>query len=91
MPDLSTMKNIGKEMSRKLTAVGIRSPEELAAAGAKDAFFRLKTMYPNVCLVHLYALEGAIRDVDYNRLPDEVREDLKAFSDYLKGKGGPNP
>lgn len=91
MSDLTAMKNIGREMSRKLTAVGIRSPEELAAAGAKDAFFRLKTLYPNVCLVHLYVLEGAIRDVEYNRLPDGVREDLKAFSDYLKGKGGPNP
>ncbi|MEY8389211.1 TfoX/Sxy family protein [Oscillospiraceae bacterium 38-13] len=91
MPDLSTMKNIGKEMSRKLTAAGIRSSEELAAAGAKEAYLRLKLTYPNVCLVHLYVLEGAIRDVDYNRLPEEVKADLKEFSDYLKGKGGPNP
>ena len=91
MPDLTSMKNIGKEMSRKLTAVGLDSPEKLREAGAKDAFFRLKTLYPNVCLVHLYVLEGAVRDVEYNRLPDEVREDLKAFCGYLKGKGGPNP
>lgn len=91
MPDLTTMKNIGKEMSRKLTAVGIRSPEELTAAGAKEAYLRLKLLYPSVCLVHLYVLEGAVRDVDYNRLPDEVREDLRAFSDYLKGKGGSAP
>lgn len=88
MPDLTSMKNIGAEMARKLAAVGVRTPEELAEAGAKDAFFRLKTLYPGVCLVHLYALEGAVRSVDFNELPPEVKADLKEFSDMLKGKGG---
>lgn len=89
MPDLTSMKNIGAEMARKLRAAGIRSPEELKEAGAKDAFFRLKILYPGVCLVHLYALEGAVRGVEYNRLPEEAKAELKAFSDDLKGKGGP--
>ena len=68
--------------------MGVASPEELTEAGARDAFFRLKTLYPNVCLVHLYALEGAVRGVDFNELPKEVKQDLKAFSDALRGKGG---
>lgn len=89
MPDLTSMRNIGTEMARKLAAVGIRTPEELAEAGAKGAFFRLKTLYPGVCLVHLYALEGALRGVDFNRLPREAKADLKEFSDALKGGGGP--
>ena len=63
-------------------------PEELAEARAKEAFFRLKTRYPRVCLVHLYALEGAVRGMDFNALPQEVKADLKEFSDLLKGKGG---
>lgn len=88
MPDLTSMRNIGAEMARKLSAVGVRTPEELAEAGAKDAFFRLKTLYPGVCLVHLYALERAVRGVDFNELPPEVKADLKEFSDALKGKGG---
>lgn len=88
MAELTSMKNIGREMARKLTAAGIASPEELTEAGAKDAFFRLKTLYPNVCLVHLYALEGAVRGVDFNGLSPETKRDLKAFSDALKGKGG---
>lgn len=87
MPDLTSMKNIGAEMARKLAAVGVRTPEELAEAGAKDAFFRLKTLYPGVCLVHLYALEGAVRDVDLNVLPRETKADLKRFSDFLKNGG----
>ncbi len=88
MSDLTSMKNIGAEMARKLAAVDVRTPEELAETGAKDAFFRLKTLYPGVCLVHLYALEGAVRGVDFNELPPEVKADLKEFSDMLKGKGG---
>lgn len=88
MSDLTSMKNIGAEMARKLAAAGVASPEELTKAGAKNAFFRLKTLYPNVCLVHLYALEGAVRGVDFNDLSPETKRDLKAFSDALKGKGG---
>lgn len=89
MSDLTAMRNIGREMSRKLTAVGIKSAEALRETGAKEAYFKLKLTYPSVCLVHLYVLEGAIRDMDYNRLPEETRKDLKAFSDCLKGGGRP--
>ena len=78
MPDLTSMKNIGAEMARKLAAAGIRTPEELAEAGSKNAFFRLKTLYPGVCLVHLYALEGAVRGVEFNELPPEVKADRKS-------------
>ena len=31
----------------------------------------------------------AVRGVDFNALPTEVKADLKEFSDYLNGKGGP--
>ena len=61
MGELTSMRNIGREMARKLAAVGIDSPEKLTEAGAKEAFFRLKGTFPEVCLVHLYALEGAVR------------------------------
>ncbi len=91
MADLTALRNIGGEMARKLTAVGVDSPEKLAELGSKHAFFRLKELYPNVCLVHLYALESAIRGVEFNRLPEETKRDLKAFSDTLNGKGGPKP
>ena len=85
MTELTSMRNIGKEMARKLTAVGIDTPEKLAQAGSKEAFFRLKAVYPQVCLVHLYALEGAIQGVEFNGLSREKKQDLKEFSDCLKG------
>lgn len=78
------MRNIGREMARKLAAVGIDSSEKLMECGSKQAFFRLKEVYPQVCLVHLYALEGAIQDVAFNSLSKAVKQELKAFSDCLK-------
>lgn len=85
MADLTSMMNIGKEMRRKLTAVGIDCAEKLTEEGAKGAFFKLKQVYPEVCLVHLYVLEGAICNMPYNRLSEEKKEELKNFSDFLKG------
>ena len=84
MTDLSTMMNIGKEMASKLKSVEIDCAEKLIEAGSKEAFFRLKTKYPQVCLVHLYTLEGAIQNTEFNCLSEETKTELKAFSDSLK-------
>ncbi len=84
MSELTSMRNIGGEMARKLAAVGIDSPEKLRETGAKQAYFQVKETFPNVCLVHLYALEGAITDQEYNQLSEETKKDLKAFSDFLR-------
>lgn len=83
MAELASMRNIGKEMERKLKAVGIFSAEELAQTGSKEAFFRLKTRFPNICLVHLYTLQGALDNMKYHQLSDEVKRDLKDFCDDL--------
>ena len=85
MSELISMMNIGKEMAIKLTSVGINSPDKLASLGSKQAFLKLKQAYPNVCLVHLYALEGAVCNVEFNRLSEGRKGELKEFSDFLKG------
>lgn len=84
MSELTSMMNIGKEMARKLTSVGIDSSEKLVETGAKQAFLRLKEAYPQVCLVHLYTLEGAIHNIAFNSLPEDKKKELKEFSDFLK-------
>lgn len=85
MADLVSMMNLGQEMKRKLSSVGIGSCEELMAVGSKEAFRRLKKLYPNVCLVHLFCLEGAICQTEYTCLSKETKLELKEFSDSLKG------
>lgn len=88
MGELTEMRNIGREMAEKLTSVGIGTREELLKAGAWAAFTRLKGRYPQVCLVHLYALEGAVEGVEFHRLPAETKQELKTFSDGLRAKDG---
>ena len=77
MSELAALRNIGKEMENKLKSVGISTAEELKALGSQEAFLRVKRRYPYVCLVHLYALEGAITDIEYNQLPEDVKRELK--------------
>lgn len=84
MSELTDMMNIGKEMAKKLEAVGIDSSEKLIQTGSKQAFLQLKQKYPNVCLVHLYTLEGAITNIEFNCLSEEKKKELKEFSDFLK-------
>lgn len=84
MAELASMRNIGKELEKKLNAIGINTAEELIEIGSKEAFFRLKTRFPNVCLVHLYTLQGAVDNMEYNRLPDDMKQGLKSYSDGLK-------
>lgn len=83
MAELTTMRNIGKEIERKLKSINISTAEELRDIGSKEAFYMLKMQYPNVCLVHLYTLEGAILDIDYNQLSEDVKQSLKQYSDSL--------
>lgn len=84
MSELTSMMNIGKEMARKLTSVGIDSSEKLIETGSKQAFLQLKEKYPQVCLVHLYTLEGAIHNTEFNSLSEDKKKELKEFSDFLK-------
>jgi len=84
MAELTSMMNIGKEMAKKLASVGIVSQEELIQSGAEKAFLKLKERYPQVCLVHLYALEGAVCNMEFNSLPEGRKKELKEFSDFLK-------
>lgn len=85
MSELTAMMNIGNEIERKLISVGIDTPEKLIELGSKSAYKMLKEAYPQVCLMYLYALEGAIYNTEYNRLSEDTKKELKAFSDSLKG------
>ena len=84
MSDLTSMINIGNEMAKKLNTVGIDSSEKLIELGSKQAYLKLKETYPQVCLVHLYALEGAILNTEFNSLSEDKKRELKEFSDFLK-------
>ena len=84
MAKLTSMINIGKEMENKLNSIDICTAEELIQIGSKESFSRLKIRHSNICLVHLYTLQGAIDNIKYSQLSSKVKSDLKIFNDSLK-------
>lgn len=82
MTTLATL-GFGKTMEKKLNAIGIYSAEELREIGSKQAVFRLKTLYPNTCVVILYYLEAAIRGVEIKQLDNACKMELKAYFNQL--------
>lgn len=84
MTTLTTLPNLGKKMEAKLKSIGITTAEELKGEESKKAFLKLKMKYSNICLVHLYCLQGAVDLVEYNQLSIQVKGDLKKFYDSLK-------
>jgi len=83
MTKLSDMPNIGATLEEKLHNAGIASGEDLASIGSKESFLRIKPLYPDACVMHLYALEGAVRNIRWHHLPKETKDDLKLFYDSL--------
>lgn len=82
--ELIEMPNIGKEVSKKLIAVGIDTPEKLMELGSKEAFMRIRTIDDTACFSMLQGLEGAIQGVRWHHLSGSVKKDLKEFFDSLK-------
>lgn len=81
--ELTEMPNIGKEVSKKLIAVGIDTPEKLIELGSKQAFIRIKSIDDTACFSMLQGLEGAIQGIRWHHLPDPTKKDLKKFFDSL--------
>jgi len=72
------MRNIGPTTAAWLAEVGIDTPERLRRLGAVEAYRRVKAWRPwDVTLTLLWALEGAITDVDWMDVSPERRLELR--------------
>ena len=84
MGELSNLPNIGKEVERQLNEAGIFTYEDLKTAGAQKAWLKIQAMDSSACIHRLYALEGAILGIKKGLLPQERKEELKAFYNFHK-------
>ena len=74
---LRDLRNLGPSSERSLTRVGIRTPEDLDEIGAAEAFRRLaEAGTPNLTRVFLWALAGALLDLDWRELPASEKDAL---------------
>jgi DNA transformation protein and related proteins len=74
---LSDLPNLGSTSAGWLHDVGIESYDDLERLGSVQAFLLVDASREGVSLNLLYALEGALRDVRWDRLPPQVRADLR--------------
>jgi DNA transformation protein len=80
MDKLTDSPNIGATLAEKLENIGVTSLEEVRKAGSKDLLARLAARDPNgVCLLMLYALEGAVQGIRWHGLSQDKKEELKSF------------
>ena len=75
--------NLGSVSAGWLKAAGIQTPEELRAVGAVVAFRRVAMHRGGAGVTYnlLYALEGALRGIRWDRLPVALRDELKRAAD----------
>jgi TfoX/Sxy family transcriptional regulator of competence genes len=72
------MRNIGPKSAAWLRQVGLRTREDIATAGAVEAFMRVKRAGFRPSLNLLYALEGALADCHWQEVPEARRQLLVA-------------
>lgn len=72
------LRNIGPKSAAWLRQVGLRSAEDLVAAGAVQAFVKVKRAGFKPSLNLLYALEGALLDCHWHDVPEARRQQLLA-------------
>lgn len=79
MANLTDLPNIGAHAAEQLAQVGIETPEDLLALGAEQAWLKMQTVDPGVCLHQLYALEGAVQGIPKKQLDPARKQELKDF------------
>src|SRR5687767_8274098 len=75
------LRNIGPKSAAWLRQVGLRTREDLAAAGTVEAFMRVKRAGFKPTLNLLYAIEGALQDCHWQEISDERRSELILAAD----------
>lgn len=71
------MRNIGKVSRRWLYEIGLHSLADLKKCGAMTAYQLIRHDHPQVSLNLLWALEGAILDVDWREIPEARKQELR--------------
>ncbi len=75
---VSKLMNLGSKSAQALDSIGVCSEDDLRKLGVVDAYRRLKHANPKgVSLNMLYAMQGALMNIHWNQVSDEIKEDLR--------------
>lgn len=91
---ISEMRNLGPACEKDFKAVGIETAEQLKDLGVEGAFIKMllgrveQGRSAKCCnAAYLYAIHGALHDIDWRDLPDDKKTEYKEFAAELRESG----
>ncbi len=88
---ISELRNLGPACERDLNAAGIFTAQDLIELGPEAAFCRMLSArvrqggIAKCCnAAYLYAIYGAIHDIDWRDIPDRKKDEFKRFTAQLR-------
>ncbi len=73
----SSIRNIGPVSTAWLAEVGVESLEDLERVGSVEAYRRVREQRPQKASLNLlWALQGALMELHWADVPDEIKEQL---------------
>lgn len=91
---ISEMRNLGPAVEKDLAAVGIKTAQQVIDLGAEDTFVKMLLGRKKIgrsakCCnaLYLYAIYGAIHDIDWRELPEKLKAEFKEFTAELRESG----
>lgn len=85
MTPIERAPGLGPRMGAELRRVGIATREELLEIGWQEAWVRLIEKYPGRLNRNAaYGLAAAVLDVDWRRLPAEVKQEVLVMAQQLR-------
>ena len=78
------MRNIGKELERKLNLTGIESAEDLISNRQQGSLFQIENCAFRDLFRASVCASGAIDNIDFNMLTEETKKDLKGIFGRIK-------
>lgn len=78
------MKNVSNVSAEWLNKAGIDTLDELREIGVIPVYYLIKRFETSVSLNLLWALEGAVKDIDYREISAERKEELKIELEMFK-------
>lgn len=97
MPDtqrISEMRNLGPACEKDLNAAGIQTAQDVIDLGPEETFLRMlagrqqQGRSTKCCnAAYLYAIHGAIENIDWRALPEKKKAEYKALAAELRESG----
>ena len=91
---ISQMRNLGPACEKDFEAVGIVYAHQIIKLGAKKSFIemlrgRLELGREAKCCnaLYLYSLYGAIHNLDWREIPEDIKLEFKKFTKELRDSG----